>query len=141
MRVNGVRDHLGHLIPRGSVGERAIRRALIEVMDRERYRSGNGVPAIPTRYVVRMHPADRAWFDPATESRLALELTTRAQDVGLLQIGEVTVELRADPRLVPGCPTYWCGFGEGDLLVLADPSAALDVFGGRARRPRALGAR
>lgn len=97
-------------------------------MDQHRFVAGLGVPSVPTRYVVRLNPADRAWLEPDTEDRLARALARHAEASGLLIIGDLEVEFEADPAAAAGRPSFWAGFVEDDLLVLADPSAAIQVF-------------
>jgi hypothetical protein len=104
---------------------------LIEAMDEHRWSAGHGVPSAPTRFVVRMNPADRAWLDPGTEDRLARALERHAESTGLLLVGPISVDLECDLATALGRPRYCAGFAEHDLLVLAHPAAALDVFARR----------
>lgn len=131
MRSMRLDDPLGHLVPPGSLRPSDLLADLVEVMERHRFLAGIGVPSVPTRYAVRMNPADRAWLDPTTEDELARALTAHAERMGALVVGAIEVELRSDPGAALGRPSYWAGFAEDDLLVLADPSAATDVFAGR----------
>lgn len=125
-------DHLGHLIARGTLSRDDLTRGLIETMTQRRYLAGHGIPSVPTRYVVSMHTGDRAWFAPDTEDLLVRTLTAHAERAGYLLIGGLEVELECDDALEQGAPTYWAGFRDTDLLVLAGPKAALDVFASRA---------
>ena len=97
-------------------------------MERKRFTAGLGVPSVPTRYVVAMNPSDRAWLGPGTEDRLARALERRAEEAGSLMLGSIEVEFDCDADLAPGRPRVWCGFAGEDLMVLAGPEAALDVF-------------
>ena len=119
---------MGHLVPPGTLSPVKLEGMLIEAMDDRRFMAGLGVPSVPTRYVVSMNPADRAWFDPRAEERLSAALAEHAENAGYLILGDIVVQLRADRRLALGRPYVWIGFAEGDLLVLANPSAATSVF-------------
>lgn len=131
MRTIRLDDPLGHLVPPGTLGLSDIESGLIAAMDQHCYTAGIGLPSVPTRYVVRMNPADRAWLDPTTEDVLARALTRHAEAAGVLLLGDLEIEFRADPQAQLGRPSFWAGYTEGDLLVLADPNAALRVFAGR----------
>lgn len=134
MRPMQLDDPLGHLVPPGLLTSEAIERLLIRAMDQRRFSGGHGVPSVPTRYVMTMHPADRAWLDPRTEDRMARVLARRAEQTGQLIIGRIQVEFRAEDGLALGKPRTWVGFAEDDLLVLASPAAVLDVFAGAGAR-------
>jgi len=121
-------DHLGHLVPPGEMTTADLERALVEAMDRSRFAAGLGIPSIPTRYVVRLHPADRAWLDPSTEDALARALGRHAEAAGHLIVGDLEVEIEAHFGTALRRPSVWAGFAETDLLVLASPRAAADVF-------------
>jgi hypothetical protein len=121
-------DHLGHLVPPSEVTEADLEHALVEAMDRSRFAAGLGIPSVPTRYVVRLHPADRAWLEPSTEDILARALARHAEDAGYLIVGDLEIELEAHFGTALRRPTVWAGFAETDLLVLASPRAAADVF-------------
>lgn len=123
-------DPLGHLVPPGSLHPAQIERELAEAMEQRRFLAGHGVASVPTRYVVSMHPSDRAWLSPFTEDRAARALARHADRAGHLIVGEISVEFESDPDARPGKPSYWVGFSEGDLLVLASPRAAATVFAG-----------
>lgn len=129
-RVIRLDDPLGHLIPPGALAYPALERGLIESMERRKYLAGHGVPSVPTRYVVRMSPADRAWLDPTTEDLLARALTRYAERADYLIVGSIEVELEVEPSAMSGRPTFWVGFVDEDLLVLG-ARAALDVFSRR----------
>ena len=121
-------DPLGHLIPPGTLTEAEISRGLIDAMDRKRFSAGLGVPSVPTRFVVTMHPSDRAYLDPRAEDRMADALARHADRSGWLVLGSIDVEFRIDRDLQVGRPRFWVGFAETDLLVLADADAAAAVF-------------
>lgn len=121
-------DLLGYLIPPGSVRASDIERGLLGAMEQRRFVAGLGVPSVPTRYVVGLHPADRAWLDPCLEEDLAGRLARRAEQAGYLILGDIEVELEPDGDVAMGRPRYWAGFSGGDLMVLAGPEAALEVF-------------
>lgn len=121
-------DPLGHLIPPGTLREDQIERALLEAMEAKRFSAGLGVPSVPTRYVMTMHPSDRAYLDPRTEDRMAAALERRAGEAGWLLLGPVEVGFRIDAALAVGRPRTWVGFTDTDLLVLADAEAAAQVF-------------
>lgn len=121
-------DPLGWVIPPGSVHEVELAANLCRAMEQARWRAGTGVPTVPTRYVITMHPADRAWINAFAPERLSGALTRHAEDAGLLLVGDIDVELRAEPGTPAGHPRYWAGFSDSDLLILADPSAAIDAF-------------
>jgi hypothetical protein len=127
-RIIDLTGRLGHLIPPGALSPGRLERELVETMDRHRFLGGFGVPSAPTRYVVRMNPADRVQFSPYTEDRLARALARHAETAGVLLLGPLEVELVADADLARGTCAAWAGFGDRDLLVLAAPKAALDVF-------------
>lgn len=127
-RVIGLDDRLGHLIPRGALSLERIERALIDAAEHHRYLAGHGVPSIPTRYVVRMSPADRAWLGPDSEDLLARAVESHADRSGSVVMGTVQVSFRPDPIVHPGRPQVWAGFTESDLLVLSSPRAAVEVF-------------
>ena len=131
MRVMKRDDHLGHLVPRGLLTLSGLGRDLVETMTRRRYLAGHGIPSVPTRYVVSMHTGDRAWFAPDAEDVLARMLTAHAEAAGYLLVGELAVEFECDDSVEQGAPGYWAGFCDDDLLVLAGPKAALDVFAAR----------
>ncbi|MFN2613694.1 MAG: FhaA domain-containing protein [Actinomycetota bacterium] len=122
---------LGALVPPGRVAPGQILSGLVEVMESRRYFAGHGVPSVPTRYVVGLHPADRAAFTPLIEERLARALTNYAERSGFLIVGDLTVELEPDHDTVHGRPVFWAGFSDDDLLVLSSPRAAASVFAGR----------
>ncbi|MFA5890074.1 MAG: FhaA domain-containing protein [Actinomycetota bacterium] len=107
---------------------RDVEEALVEVMLGRRFLAGLGVPSVPTRYVVHMEPSDRVWMPAGAEDRMARALVRAAETAGFLIVGLPVVEFIADPRIASGHPTYWAGFAEEDLLVLADPHAAVEVF-------------
>lgn len=121
-------DALGHLVPPGALTFDALITGVIDSMEQRRYSSGHGIPSVPTRYVVTMNPADRAWFDPSTEDRVASALHRAAERAGFLVIGGIEVAFETDAATAPGRPLFWAGFAEDDLLVLAGPSAVVDVF-------------
>lgn len=121
-------DLLGHLVPQGELSVGDVETGLVEAMLGRRFLAGLGVPSVPTRYVVHMDPSDRVWMPPGAEDRMARALVRAAETAGYLIVGLPLVEFVADPRLSPGRPTYWAGFAEEDLLVLADPRAAAQVF-------------
>jgi len=121
-------DTLGYLIPPGQLRPSGIEQLLATAMERKRFTAGLGVPSVPTRYVVAMNPSDRAWLGPGIEDQLARALERHAEETGLLIIGPLEVEFDCDADLAPGRPRVWCGFAGEDLLVLAGPEAALDVF-------------
>lgn len=121
-------DALGHLIPPGRLRPSSIEQLAAEAMSARRFSAGIGVPSVPTRYVIAMHPADRAWLSPWTEDEIARTLEHRAEEAGMLLLGPVEVEFRIDATLPIGEPRVWCGFAGEDLLVLAGPEAALQVF-------------
>lgn len=127
-RVIDLQDHLGFLVPPSMLTEGAVASSLFSMMDQKRFRAGLGIPSIPTRYVVTMNPADRAWLNPFAEDRIAAALTRHAESCGLLIVGDVVVEFECDDAVAQGMPRYWAGFAEDDLLVLADPTAAAEVF-------------
>ncbi|MDX1448422.1 MAG: FhaA domain-containing protein, partial [Acidimicrobiia bacterium] len=89
-------DPLGHLIPPGTLTEAEISRGLIDAMDRKRFSAGLGVPSVPTRFVVTMHPSDRAYLDPRAEDRMADALARHADRSGWLVLGSIDVEFRID---------------------------------------------
>lgn len=124
-------DHLGYCIPPGSLTLDRIERALIVSLDRQRFSAGHGVPSMPTRYIVRMNPADRAWLPPASEELLARALESYADRTGSLVVGSVRIGFRPDPLVHPGRPQVWAGFTEDDLLVLSSPRAAAEIFADR----------
>lgn len=128
MRTKGHIEHLGHLIPPGSLSPGVIERELIAAMDARRFMAGLGVPSVPTRYVVSMNPADRAWLDPTTEDALERSLAAHAERAGYLILGRIELTFRGDKRIPMGKPSVWIGFAEGDLLVLSNADAAADVF-------------
>lgn len=132
--MRGIRldDHLGHLIPPGRLARATIESGLISAMEQHRFLAGHGIPSTPTSYVVTMHPADRAWLSPDTEDEVTRALTRHAERARLLIVGEIAVRFEADATIAQGKPAFWAGFAEHDLLVLAGPKAALDVFTARA---------
>lgn len=121
-------DHLGHLVPPGRLRRPHLEQGLLAALEHGRFTAGIGVPSAPTRYVVSMHPADRAWLDPELQDILARVLERHAERVGLLVVGGVQVEFETRPELEQGRPQFWAGFVEDDLLVLADANAAAEVF-------------
>jgi hypothetical protein len=132
MRVMQPDDHLGHLVPPGRLTFGDLRDRLFETMYARRFLAGHGIPSVPTRYVVAMNTADRAWLDPTTEDRLSRALTEHAESAGWLLVGPLEVEIECDMTVEQGRPRTWAGFRDDDLLVLAGPKAALDVFASRA---------
>lgn len=128
MREMGRDGTLGHLVPPGKLDARAIRTALFAALDRQRFLAGIGIPSAPTRFVVAMHPSDRVWLPPATEDDCARVLAARAEASRMLMVGPIEVRFEVDPARPLGDPAVWVGFAETDLLVLADPSAAAEVF-------------
>jgi len=128
MRANELKDGLGHLIPPGQLQPSSIEQLAAEAMSARRFSAGIGVPSVPTRYVVAMHPADRAWLSPWTEDQIARALERRADEAGMLLLGRVEVEFRIDDTQPIGQARVWCGFAGEDLLVLASPEASLQVF-------------
>ena len=122
---------LGSLIPPGRVGPSLLLSHLVSVMEGKTYLAGHGVPSVPTRYVVGLHPADRAAIPPVAEERLARALTDYAERSGFFIVGDLTVELEPDPETAQGRPVVWAGFTDDDLLVLSSPRAATTVFAGR----------
>ena len=127
-RVIRLDDPLGHLVPPGLLRADAIEAGLITAMEQNRFASGLGIPSVPTRYVVRMNPSDRAWLEPDTEDVLARAIARYAERAGYLIIGELAVEFAVEPDAALGRPSFWAGFAEDDLLVLAAPSAALQII-------------
>lgn len=121
-------DPLGHLVPPGQLLPADLTRALIDTIDAHRYRSGIGVPSVPTRFVVRMHPADRAWLPAGFQRILATEATTHADQVGLLILDGIRVTFETDPSCEMGSLSIHAAYGETELIVLRDPAAALTVF-------------
>lgn len=127
-RIIGLDDRLGHLIPGSALTLDRLERTLVQASAQHRYLAGHGVPSIPTRYVVRMSPADRAWLGPNSEDLLARAVESHADRSGALVVGTVDVAFKSDPMIHPGRPQVWAGFAEDDLLVLSSPRAAVEIF-------------
>lgn len=127
-RVTRHEDPLGYLIPPGRLFPSGIEQLLATTMEGKRFTAGLGVPSVPTRYVMSMNPSDRAWLAPGTEDAIARALERRADAAGLLLLGPIEVEFDCDADLAPGRPRVWCGFAGEDLMVLAGPEAALEVW-------------
>lgn len=124
-------DPLGHLVPPGQLLPTDVARAVLDAIDAHRFRSGIGVPSVPSRFVVRMHPADRAWLPAGFETTLGEQATAHADRAGLLVLDGLQVSFETDLACDPGSIAVRAGYGEGDLVVLRDPTAALSVFDGR----------
>lgn len=124
MRID---DPLGHLVPPGALEPDRMERDLGDLLDRRLFAGGFGVPSVPTRFVVRMNPADRAWLAAGLEDRLARALERRAERAGALVVGEIDVAFESEPDAMRGRPSYWAGYAERDLIVL-DAGSALQVF-------------
>ena len=121
-------DHLGHLVPYGQLEPSRIERELSALLDRRLYSAGLGVPSVPTRFIVRMAPADRAWMPAGIEDEIGRRLTARTERAGSLFVGEIRVDFEVEPDAMAGRPAYWAGYTEGDLVVLVDLATAADVF-------------
>jgi hypothetical protein len=127
-RPIGSCDRLGHLIPASTLTLERLEGALIQAAANHRFLAGHGIPSIPTRFVIRMAPADRAWLGPHSEDLLARAVESHADRTGSLVVGSVDVAFRPDPMIHPGHPQIWAGFTEDDLLVLSSPRAAVEIF-------------
>lgn len=123
-------DPLGHLVPPGQLLPSDVTAAVDAAIDAQRYTSGIGVPSVPSRLSIRMHPADRAWLPAGFESTVAAHATARADGAGMLVLDGISVSFETDLACDPGTVAVTAGYGEGDLIVLRDPVAALTVFDG-----------
>lgn len=127
-RIIGSGDRLGHLIPPGTLALERLENLLIQAAASDRFLAGHGIPSIPTRFVIRMAPSDRAWLGPHAQDLLARAIESHADRSGALILGAVEVGFRSDPMIHPGHPQVWAGFAEDDLLVLSSPRAAAEIF-------------
>lgn len=121
-------DALGHLVPPGQLLPADVTRAVIASIDAHRFSSGIGVPSVPSRLTVRMHPADRAWLPAGFQQHLAAEATAHADRSGLLILDGLRVDFETDFSCEMGAPSVRAAYGERDLAVIRDPAAALSVF-------------
>lgn len=124
-------DPLGHLVPPGQLLPAQVIDAVTAAIDAHRFRAGIGVPSVPSRLVVRMHPADRAWLPAGFQTALAERATAHADRVGMLVLDGLQVGIQTDAACEPGTLSVHAAYGERDLVVLRDPAAALSVFDGR----------
>ena len=121
-------DPLGHLVPPGQLLPADVTRAVVEAIDSHRFASGIGVPSVPSRFIVWMHPADRAWLPAGFQRSLAAEATSHADRAGLLVLDGLHVDFETDLGCEMGSPSVHAAYGERDLAVIRDPAAALSVF-------------
>jgi len=123
-------DPLGHLVPPGQLLPADVTRAVVDAIDAHRFTSGIGVPSVPTRFVIRMHPADRAWLPAGFQRTVATEATAHADRTGLLILDGLRVTFETDAGCDMGSVSVHAAYGEPDLIVLRDPTAALSAFDG-----------
>lgn len=121
-------DQLGHLVPPGQLLPSDVLAAVTAAIEPHRYRSGLGVPSTPSRFVVRMHPADRAWLPAGFEAQVREAATAHADRAGLLVLDGIDVRFETDSACEMGTVAIRAGYAERDLLVLRDPAAALTAF-------------
>lgn len=121
-------DPLGHLVPPGQLIPSDITAAIRKCIDAHRYGTGLGVPSIPSRFVVRMHPADRAFLPPGFQREAAATATSHADSLGLLMLDGIRVSFQTDLECEMGTLAVSAGYSEQDLVVLRDPSAAATTF-------------
>ena len=121
-------DRLGHLVPPGQLVPADLESALVAAIDSHRYASGLGVPSVPTRFTLRLHPADRAWLPPDAARTAAEAATAHADRIGLLLLDGITVRFETDLACDMGTVSVHAGYSERDLVVLNDPAAAATAF-------------
>lgn len=121
-------DPIGHLVPPGQLLPQDVIDAVLVCFDGNRYGTGIGVPSVPTRFTVRLHPADRAWLPAGFQRRVAAAATERADDLGLLVLDGIRVEFETDLSCDMGTVAVTPGYTERDLVVLRNPAAAASAF-------------
>jgi hypothetical protein len=100
----------------------------VAAIDVHRFRTGLGVPSVPSRLIVRMHPADRAWLPAGFERIAAQHATEHADRTGLLILDGLQVAFETDVACDMGALSVHPAYVEDDLVLIRDPAAALSVF-------------
>lgn len=105
LRLN---DPLGHMVPPGQILPSDLTRALVRSLDDSVAATRSGRPAA-SRFLVRMHPADRAWLPAGFERDLARILTEHADTSDLAILDGIEVRFEPDPACDLGHPSVFAG--------------------------------